>query len=44
LCRKEGFKIENLHFQSHHKISKFLTALGLTTFGTEHVIATISKI
>jgi homoserine O-acetyltransferase len=44
LCHKEGFKIENLHFQSYHKISKFLTAIGLPNFGAEHVIATISKL
>ncbi|SMG16410.1 homoserine O-acetyltransferase [Fibrobacter sp. UWB13] len=43
LCNKEGFKIENLHFQNEHKISKFLTAIGLPNFGAEHVIATISK-
>ena len=43
LYNKEGFKIENLHFQNEHKISKFLTAIGLPNFGAEHVIATISK-
>ena len=44
LCKKEGFKIENINFQSEHLASKVLSALGLKNFGTEHVIATISKI
>ena len=43
LCDKEGLKIENINFQSDHKLSKFLTAIGLKNFGAEHVIATVSK-
>ena len=43
LCKKEGFKIENINFQSEHTLSKFLTAIGIPNFGAEHVIATISK-
>ena len=44
LCKKEGFRIENINFQSDHTLSKILTAFGLKNFGSEHVIATISKI
>jgi homoserine O-acetyltransferase len=43
LCKKEGFRIENINFQSEHTLSKFLTAIGIPNFGAEHVIATISK-
>ena len=43
LCKKEGFRIENISFQSEHTLSKFLTAIGIPNFGAEHVIATISK-
>ncbi len=44
LCRKEGLKIESIHYQNDHKVSKLLTALGFTTFGVEHVIAVVSKV
>jgi homoserine O-acetyltransferase len=44
LCKKEGFKIENINFQSDHTLSKVLSAFGLKNFGAEHVIATISKV
>ena len=44
LCKKEGFHIENISFQSEHTLSKVLTAFGFANFGAEHVIATISKI
>ncbi len=43
LCRKEGLKIESIHYQNDHKVSKLLTALGFKTFGAEHVIAVVSK-
>ena len=43
LCEKEGLKVETIHYQNEHKFSKFLTAIGLTTFGAEHVIAMVSK-
>ncbi|MCQ2055724.1 MAG: homoserine O-acetyltransferase [Fibrobacter sp.] len=43
LCNKEGLKIESIHYQNDHKVSKLLTALGFKTFGAEHVIAVVSK-
>lgn len=43
LCNKQGLKIESIHYQNDHKVSKLLTALGFKTFGAEHVIAVVSK-
>lgn len=43
LCREEGFKIENMITLNSGKLSKLLTFLGFETWGTERVIALISK-